>query len=138
MQILLLNQFFAPDPAPTGQLLADVARALAEQGHSVRVVRAGAAANVPEIPGVTVQRVCSARFGRGLAARLISYASYYSGALHRTLFGPSPDVIVTLTTPPLLSLIGTLGKFLRGAQHLIWEMDLYPDVAVAVGVFARG
>jgi glycosyltransferase involved in cell wall biosynthesis len=27
---------------------------------------------------------------------------------------------------------------LRGAQHLIWEMDLYPDVAVAVGVFAPG
>jgi len=33
MRILLLNQFYRPDVAATGQLLADVGEALAARGH---------------------------------------------------------------------------------------------------------
>jgi len=38
MRILLLNQFFYPDSAATSQLLTDLARRLAAEGHSVRVI----------------------------------------------------------------------------------------------------
>ena len=38
MRILLLNQFFYPDSAATSQLLTDLARGLASEGHSVRVI----------------------------------------------------------------------------------------------------
>lgn len=38
MRILLLNQFYPPDTAATGQLLADVARGLAASGHEVDVI----------------------------------------------------------------------------------------------------
>ena len=38
MRILLLNQFFYPDSAATSQLLTDLARGLAAEGHSVRVI----------------------------------------------------------------------------------------------------
>ena len=38
MRILLLNQFFHPDPAATSQLLSDLARGLAAEGHTVRVI----------------------------------------------------------------------------------------------------
>jgi hypothetical protein len=38
MRVLLLNQFFWPDTAPTGQLLTDLARYLAEQGHEVTAI----------------------------------------------------------------------------------------------------
>ena len=38
MQILLLNQFYPPDVAPTGQVLHDLARVLVGRGHQVRVV----------------------------------------------------------------------------------------------------
>ena len=47
-------------------------------------------------------------------------------------------MVLTLTTPPLLSLTGTLAKLLRGSRHIIWEMDVYPDIAVALGVIAPG
>src|ERR1051325_6678742 len=143
MNFLIVNQFFAPDPAPTGQLLADVACALAAQGHSVTVIcarspYAGAVAGNCEIPGVTVRRVRCTSFGHGAAARIGSYASFYFGALRRLLTEHRPDVLLTLTPPPLLSLGGTIAKYLRGSKHLIWEMDVYPDVAVAVATFERG
>jgi glycosyltransferase involved in cell wall biosynthesis len=56
----------------------------------------------------------------------------------RGITAPRPDVVVTLTTPPLLPLIGTLIKWLRGSKHFLWEMDLYPDVAVDVNYIRRG
>ncbi len=142
MHFLLINQFFPPDPAPTGQLLAHVAQALAERGHRVTVICGRAsyarAAGAAPGPAVRVHRVRCARFGRGRAARLLSYASFYAGALGHTLSGARADVVLTLTTPPLLGLAGTLARTFRGAAHFIWEMDLYPDIAVALGTFRAG
>jgi glycosyltransferase involved in cell wall biosynthesis len=39
-------------------------------------------------------------------------------------------VVVSMTTPPLISLLGTCIQKLRGSRHLIWEQDVYPDIAV--------
>ena len=39
MRILVLNQFYIPDVATTGQLLADVAEEFATQCHEVHVIR---------------------------------------------------------------------------------------------------
>jgi glycosyltransferase involved in cell wall biosynthesis len=38
--------------------------------------------------------------------------------------------VVTLTTPPLTSVFGRILKLSRGCRHFIWEMDVYPDIAV--------
>ncbi|HVX66137.1 MAG TPA: glycosyltransferase family 4 protein [Bryobacteraceae bacterium] len=145
MNVLLLNQFFAPDAAPTGQLLADVADEVARRGHSVTVICArssysGAQTADPRaaLPGLRVLRTPATRFRRGTAGRLLAYASFYWGALWRALAAPRPDVIVTLTTPPLLCLLGGLVRAVRGGRHYIWEMDVYPDIAVALGVLAPG
>jgi glycosyltransferase involved in cell wall biosynthesis len=144
MRFLLINQFFAPDPAPTGQLLADVARALIQSGHSVDVICSRASYGVCEAAGhhglelANVRRVGGAPFGRGAVSRVVSYASFFLTAARHSIFGARHDVILTLTTPPLLSLIGHLAKSIRGSRHVIWEMDMYPDVAVALGTFVSG
>jgi colanic acid biosynthesis glycosyl transferase WcaI len=141
MRLLLFNQFFAPDPAPTGQYLADVASEAAAHGHAVSVVcsrtaYAGSGSATSRLAGVRVFETPCVRFGHGVVARLLSYASFYLGALWHGLFSPHADAVLTLTTPPMLSLIGTILKKLRGSRHYIWEMDVYPDVAVALGVLS--
>ncbi len=145
MRFLLLNQFFAPDPAPTGQLLADLARELAARGHSVSVVcsRTGYAAPRPAAApppdsSILITYTPALPFGRSFPARLLSYLSFYLGALWHGLRLPRPDVVVTLTTPPLLATIGAILRRIRRARHYIWEMDLYPDIAVALGVLSPG
>jgi colanic acid biosynthesis glycosyl transferase WcaI len=144
MRILLINQFFAPDPAPTGQLLADVARALIADGHSVEVLCSRSSYEAYDEVGhhglerVKVRRIGGFPFGRGRISRLSSYGCFFISALVHIAFRERSEVILTLTTPPLLSLAGTLGKHLRGSRHLIWEMDVYPDIAVGVGVFGPG
>lgn len=141
MRVLLLNQFFWPDAAATSQLLTDVARGLRERGHEVHAIagdRGYAIQDSTDTPDVQIHRVKSFRFMRGPLGRLASYASFFFGCAWQGLRVPRPDVVVTLTTPPLLSLIGNLIRALRGAQHFIWEMDMYPDVAVDLQYISSG
>ena len=141
MRILLLNQFFWPDSSATSQLLTDLARELAERGHEVTAISAEggyASAADGEEPRVRRVRVKSLRFARGTLGRVLSYASFYLTATWRALRLPHQDMVLTLTTPPLLSLLGNAVKLLRGSRHFIWEMDVYPDVAVALGTFRAG
>ena len=42
VRVLFLNQYFPPDPAPTGILLAEMAGALREAGHEVAFASSGA------------------------------------------------------------------------------------------------
>ncbi len=136
-----MNQFFWPDAAATSQLLTDVARRLAGDGHEVHVI-CGATGytdtNKDEAPVATIHRVAGRRFSRSTLGRLLSYGSFYVLAGWRALRVPAPDVVLTLTTPPLLSLLGNLVKRVRGTRHVIWEMDMYPDVAVDLGYFRAG
>ena len=143
MKILLLNQFFWPDSAATSQLLTDLARGLAEQGHTVYAIAADgdggyAVAEAGDPPPVEIHRVKALPFARGSIGRVLSYLSFYLSAAVRGLTLPRPDLVLTLTTPPLLSLLGTLIGALRGSRHFIWEMDVYPDVAIDLNYFKAG
>ena len=77
-------------------------------------------------------------FAHGPPGRVLSYGSFFLSCFSRGLTIARPDLVITLTTPPLLSLIGNALKLLRGARHFIWEMDLYPDVAVDLAYFKAG
>ena len=147
MRILLLNQFYKPDVAATGQLLSDLAESLARRGHEVHVVCSrrrydGGKLPMPReevVDGVCVHRVAGTGFGRqNLVARTIDYFSFYLTAGWRVLTLPRPDVCVSLTTPPFISLVGFLLSRLRGTRHVLWVMDVYPDIAVAYGVLRQG
>ena len=143
MKVLLLNQFFWPDSSATSQLLTDLARALAAEGHEVTAIASdkggyAVSAEAANAPPVRVLRVEALPFVRGTLGRLLSYVSFYLSAATRGLLLPRQDLVLTLTTPPLLSLLGTLIKVVRGSRHFIWEMDVYPDVAVDLAYFKAG
>ena len=140
MRILFINQFFWPDAAPTGLLLEDVTRELAARGHAVEVLCGSgcyeAKTTAPPPPAV-IHRVSDSDYSRGRLGRLISWCAFLVRAGFRSLFLPRYDLVVAMTTPPGLSYLAWMHR-LRGARFWIWEMDLYPDVAVATGVLRSG
>jgi colanic acid biosynthesis glycosyl transferase WcaI len=141
MRILLINQFFWPDSSATSQMLTDLARGLAVRGHEVYSISAHGGYAPPDhgtAPPVKMHYVKALPFARGKMGRTLSYASFYVAAAWRALTLPKMDMVFTLTTPPLLSLLGNATKMLRGSRHFIWEMDMYPDVAVDCGYFKSG
>ncbi len=138
MRILLLNQFFWPDLAPTGQYLSDVARYLAANGHDVTVIcsqtaYSGAESEGEAAPPVRILRVPGLPFRKTIPSRVLSYFVFFLLASLHSVRLRRFDVVVTLTTPPLLSVVGRLVKMLRGSRHFIWEMDVFPDALVTTG-----
>lgn len=140
MQFLLLNQFYPPDPAPTGWYLHGLARELVRRGHQVKVLCSRRSYDGKDsfprweiLDGVEVSRLAATGFGRrGFVGKMADYGSFYGSlATHLLLDRSGPDLILSLTTPPYISLLGKAAAAQRGCRHAHWIMDLYPDVMFA-------
>ena len=83
-------------------------------------------------------RVGHLAFSHSKARKLLSYATFYAAATWKALSGSRPDVVLTLTAPPGLAWIGWLLQRVGGCRHVVWEMDVYPDIAVALGMPLSG
>jgi len=143
MRFLLLNQFYPPDVAPTGQYLHDLARSLVQRGHQVKVFCSrrsynGAKTFLPreQMDGVEIVRLAATGFGRrGFLGKIADYTSFYGRLLSALIFERQrPDVILSLTTPPYIGLLAKLAAWRHGCRHAHWIMDLYPDVMFAHGM----
>src|SRR5579875_3214187 len=140
--MLFINQFFWPDSSATSQQLTDLVIGLAARGEDIEVLCGAsggyAEAAGSEAPRATVHRVRALPFTRGKLGRVFSYLSFYATAFARGLTLRRPDVVVSMTTPPLISLLGTCIQMLRGSRHYIWEQDVYPDIAVDLAHIREG
>lgn len=116
-----------------GQLAEDLARA-----HEVTIVAgrpsytAGASEFVPS--GPLVRRVRSTSFHRrSLVGRACNYLSFLMLAPIEAMRCGRPDVVVTMTDPPLIGLVGA-GVGARYRVPFIYiNHDVYPDIAIAMG-----
>ncbi len=142
MRILLLNQCFYPDVVSTAQHLTDLAVELAAQGHSVTVLASRRGYDDPTTryapretwKGISIIRIPSLGLGkRSKWRRILDIASYWVSCMARLAMLGRFDVVVALTSPPLISSLGALFSRWKGARFVCWVMDLNPDEAVAAG-----
>ena len=147
MRFLLLNQTFYPDVMATGQYLTEVAVRLAERGHQVTVVTSRRAYDHPETQfpktdtwrGIRIHRVASTGFGKGAKwRRAADFASFLGICSLRLALMPRHDVVVAMTSPPLISFLGAWLARLRRSRFFYWVMDFNPDEAVAAGWLRPG
>jgi len=142
MNVLLLNQCFYPDVVATAQQLTDLAVGLAKEGHSVTVVTSdrGYDNHAQSFPrretwkGVKIFRISSLALGKEARwRRAVNFASFLINCAFRLSTLPRFDIVVALTSPPLISLLGSLFVRVKGGRFFFWVMDLNPDEAVAAG-----
>ena len=110
-RIIVISQFFGPDQSAVGQFLADFANGAAEAGHDVSVICGAddyAAGDVAARGGdqrenfesaaesrtggsvIRIARVRTAAFSQSKMRKLVSYATFYAGAVWRALSIPDP------------------------------------------------
>lgn len=123
-------------------MLTDLAFALARRGWRVSVITSRQRYDDPtsalpayEISsGVDVHRIWTTRFGRqNLFGRAIDYLTFYASAawrLWRT--ARAGDIVITKTDPPILSILTSPIAYIRGAIHVNWLQDLFPEVVEAL------
>ncbi|WP_242344770.1 glycosyltransferase family 4 protein [Anaeromyxobacter terrae] len=141
MRVLLLNQFFHPDLSATSQIATDLAEDLAASGVEVTALsgrgsylggkQLGAR---DEHRGVQIVRASATSLGkRTLLHRGMDYASFYATAGAALARLPRHDVMIAMTTPPLIAAAAAALKGPKRSRLVYWVQDLYPDVAVAFG-----
>ena len=117
MKVLLLNQCFHPDVASTAQHLTDLAVGLAERGHEVTALASRRCYDKPTLrfprrerwKNITIIRIPSLGFGKSAKwRRAADFGSYLLSCVARLVVLPKFDVVVALTSPPLISFLGAL------------------------------
>ena len=148
MRILLLTQFFDPEPAPISGV--PLARWLQDRGHSVEVVTA-----FPNYPGGRIypgyklrpyQKDC---VGGIPVHRVPLYPSHDTRALHRvgnyatfalsaatigSLASSKPEAIYVYHPPATIGLPALLWKAFRGTPYLYHVQDLWPESVTSSGM----
>ena len=142
MKILLLNQAFWPDVVASAQQLTMLARRLSERGHQVTVIASArgyddATASFPRRErwhSIDIVRISSVSAGKKHRwQRTLNFASFLFACALRLVATPRQDVVVALTSPPLISWLGSLFVRLKGGELIFWPLDLNPDEAIAAG-----
>jgi colanic acid biosynthesis glycosyl transferase WcaI len=147
MKITLLNQCFYPDVVATGQQLTDLAVALAERGHEVTVITSKRGYDDPRLrfkprerwKVIDIVRLPSTALGKKARwRRAVDFATLLIAYVLRLAVTPRQDVVVALTSPPLIAFLGSLFVRIKGGRFLYWIMDLNPDEAIAAGWLREG
>ena len=147
LRVLVLNQVFWPDVAATAQHAYDLSKYLCSHGCEVSVIASrsiyGQAGSVlpsdESVDGIKIYRVAASAFGkRSIASRTVDFVSFNVTCLVKALALSRHDVVICLTTPPFIALIGPILRLTKGTRFVFWTMDLYPDVPLAAGVIKPG
>ncbi len=140
-------RFFSAYELAMATFYSDLLPHLAAAGQQVEVVisqaeyRPGRRLEGIAPPGSGLHIYRTANFGlqpTSTARSALIMALYLAHMALYTLFGPSADRNVFLTTPPLLPLWGYVLSRLRGQPYTCVVMDVYPELFVAYGRLRAG
>ena len=139
--ILFINRVYPPEEGATGRVLEHLCRGFVAAGWTVSVlVTAGSGENagLSIRDGVSILRMGGAFSKKTLLLRALGYSLMIPAFLLKALSLPRLDVVVTMTDPPMLLVIGPLIRLFKGSRLIHWAQDLYPEVAEELGVFPKG
>ena len=149
MKLLLISQVYWPDTASVAQHLTDLAEELAkENSNKVKVISSRNNYENPSIrylkkeivTSVEIKRLSNSAFGkRNVIGRLIDYSTFNFLLFLNLLFSNKRkyDLIIGLTSPPLVSFIGSLLAKMKGIKFCYWVMDLQPELSISAGYFKK-
>ena len=149
MKLLVLCPHYAPDVAPTGEVMTAIVSELARRGHEIRVVtslpwyrrhrvepgwrgrpvRSGAARG-----GVKVTRVHPFPTARGsVAARAAGFAGFTALVAAAAAARDRPDAVLAMSPPITLGLAGWAAARRWRAPLVFNLQDVFPDAAIDTG-----
>ncbi len=139
-RIFFLQRSVPPDHSAAGAILLDLARHLARRGFSPWLLATREPKKAPRrefLDGVQIVRAACLRFSKSsLLFRALTLLSAYVSLAITALRLPRPDVIVTLTDPPLALCLGNILARIWSCPHFHWSQDVYPEIARAAGLLS--
>jgi colanic acid biosynthesis glycosyl transferase WcaI len=153
VNLLVLCPHFAPDVAPTGEVMTSIATELVERGHRLHIVTS--------LPWYVHHRIEEGWTGRlvrhqdtdwgritrvhpfptdkrNIPARALAFGGFTAlVTAMATATGPRPDAVLAMSPPLTLGMAGWIAARARGAPFVFNIQDVFPDVAVELGVITN-
>jgi len=153
VNLLVLCPHFAPDVAPTGEVITSITGELAARGHQLHVVTS--------LPWYRHHRIEEGWNGkmvreqvtdwgritrvhpfptdkRNIPARALAFGGFTAlTGLLAAASRPRPDAVLAMSPPLTLGLAGWMTARLRGAPFVFNIQDVFPDVAVELGMITN-
>ncbi len=153
MNLLILCPHYAPDVAPTGEVMTAITEALADRGHRIHIVTAlpwyrlhevepdwqGRLWQTESTPWGWITRLHPFPTDKAnIVARALGFAGF-TGAATVAAVGSrfSPDVVMVMSPPLPLGVSGWLASLLRRVPFVFNIQDVFPDVAVELGAISN-
>jgi colanic acid biosynthesis glycosyl transferase WcaI len=150
MRVLVLSQYYDPEPVPKA---GELARALRDRGHSVQVIT-----GFPNYPsgvlyegfrlglvkkevrdGLTVRRTYEYPYhGTSVFGRMLNYGTFALSAVLGALSIGKTDVIYVWHPPLTIGIAAWLIGILRRAPFVYDVQDIWPESALLSGLMKPG
>lgn len=153
MNLLIICPHFTPDVAPTGEVMTAIAESLAARGHRLHVVTSLPWYRLHDVePGWSGRpwRTETTSWGRitrlhpfptdktNIVARAMGFAGFTGAATLAALCSRiRPDAVMVMSPPLPLGVSGWLAAAVRGVPFVFNIQDVFPDVAVELGVITN-
>ncbi len=150
MKVCFFNRSYWPDQAATGQFLTELSEDLVSRYGAEVTVVAGRSLNAPSDAGrwrlgpvsreshrgVAIRRANGTRLRPGrFVARVSNYLSYFAAATVASFGVGRPDVVVSMTDPPIVGLAALWTARRTGARFVYLCEDIFPEVAALIEDF---
>lgn len=153
MRILVLCPHFAPDVAPTGEVMTAIVDGIVARGHRVHVVSSlpwylqhriepgweGSVLRHEDTSWGRITRVHPFPTDkRNIPARAAAFAGFTGlAALVGVATRARPDAVLAMSPPLTLGAAGWMAARSRGVPFVFNIQDVFPDVAVEVGALTN-
>lgn len=130
--ILFLNRVFPPDRGATGRMMRDLTLAFAKDGWRVDILCASDKNLIERHRNadIRVHRIMAPLQKRSIW----EYWKLHKRLEQAALKMPAHDIIVSMTDPPLLAVLGQKIAKKHKSAHIHWCQDMYPDLLPVLGV----
>ena len=154
--IVVLCPHFAPDTAPTGDVITTIVEQIAATGRRVHVVTSlpwyrthsiengwggrlvrrertewGSVIRVHPFPGRSKRNLLRRAIGFGLFSAVAGVCTLFAGAPRR------PAAVISMSPPLTLGLTGWLAARIRRSRAVFNIQDVFPDAAVETGAITN-
>ena len=138
-----ITRYFYPDESSANSLLLDLTHQLSKQKTEINVITSNNLSNsniklqkIEQLNNIKIIRLRSFNSKKTkIYTRLLDYISFLINASLFVLFNvKKEDLVVCLSDPPFLLVFIALICKIKNIKQINWIHDVYPEVAVAVGI----
>jgi glycosyltransferase involved in cell wall biosynthesis len=147
IKLSVITQFYPPDYAATGQLIEELVKHLGLLGVDIDVFTgqpgyAFGTDNAPAVeksPHIRIKRSYITRmWSNRIRGKTINGVLFTLRAvLHLLKISRNRNLLLLTTAPPFLPILGLLARLFLGIPYVCLLYDLYPDIAIALGVIPK-